>query len=61
MKHYNLTNTNVVKNQRTFRSQNHDVFTIESAKIALSAADDKRVILPGNVETLAYGHYKLNA
>ena len=37
----------------------HEVFTHEINKIALSADDDKRVILPGKIHTLAYGHYNL--
>ncbi|XP_065639659.1 uncharacterized protein LOC136072381 [Hydra vulgaris] len=41
------------------RSHLHDVYTEEINKIALSADDDKRVILEDGIHTLAYGHYKL--
>ena len=39
------------------RSDKHDVFTEEINKVALSANDDKRVILEDGISTLAYGHY----
>ena len=39
------------------RSRKHNVFTEEINKVALSADDDKRIILPDKVNTLAYGHY----
>ena len=41
----------------TFRSRKHEIFTEEINKVALSADDDKRIILPDKVNTLAYGHY----
>ena len=40
----------------TIRSRKHNVFTEEINKVALSADDDKRIILPDKVNTLAYGH-----
>ncbi len=42
------------------RSRNHEVFTEEVNKVALSCDDDKRVILPNRVNTLAHGHYRIN-
>lgn len=54
------SNESIVKNQNSFRSKKHNVYTITQEKIALNPSDDKRHILPGNVETLAHGHYKLN-
>jgi hypothetical protein len=41
---------------RIIRSHLHDVYTEELNKVALSADDDKRVIL---ADTLAHGHYRL--
>ena len=42
----------------TFRSRKHEIFTEEVNKVALSANDDKRIILPNKVNTLAYGHFR---
>ena len=39
-----------------FRSRKHEIYTEEINKVALSADDDKRIILPDKVNTLAYGH-----
>ena len=41
------------------RSYKHVVYTEEINKTALSADDDKRVIMEDGVSTLAHGHYKL--
>ena len=40
------------------RSDMHDIYTEEVNKIALSADDDKRIIMKDGIFTLAYGHYK---
>ena len=37
----------------------HDVYTEEVNKVALSAENDKRVIMEDGIHTLAYGHYSL--
>jgi len=42
------------------RSHLHDVYTEEVNKVALSAEDDKRVIVEHGIQTLAYSHYNLN-
>jgi len=42
------------------RSYKHDMYTEELNKIALSADDDKRVIMGDCIHTLALGHYKLD-
>ena len=39
------------------RSDKHDIYTEEINKVALSADDDKRVIMEDGISTLAYGHY----
>ena len=43
----------------TIRSRRHDVGTEKINKTALSADDDKRVVLPDGINTLAIGHYRL--
>jgi len=44
-----------------FRSDKHDEYTEEVNKIALSADDDKRIIMKDGISTLAYEHYKAAA
>ena len=42
------------------RSEKHEVFSETVNKIALSANDDKIIILQDGISTLAYGHWRLN-
>ena len=42
------------------RWYHHDIYTEEVNIVALSADDDKRVILQDGIHTLEYGHYSLN-
>lgn len=42
----------------TFRSFNHQIFTIVLNKTSLSPFDDKRHILEDGIHTLAHGHCK---
>jgi hypothetical protein len=48
------------KTYREFKSRNHDITTNEVSKIALSAMDNKRVIIPNDPEgrTWAIGHWR---
>ena len=48
-----------LRKQNILRSYEHEVYTEEVNKIALSAADDKRYILGDGIHTLAWGHYKI--
>ena len=48
-----------LRKQTILRSYNHEVYTEEVNKVALSAQDDKRYILNDGVHTLAWGHYKI--
>lgn len=44
---------------KLFRSKKHLVETVTCNKIALSNADDKRVVCTNKIDTLPYGHYSL--
>ena len=56
-----LFSETVQKNvQRTFKSENHDVFSIETEKTSLCPYDNKRFILKNGIHTKAYGHYTNN-
>lgn len=51
-----------IRNQFTFRSKSHNVYTIETQKIALNPFDDKRYIIkPNCVDTLAWGHHQIDS
>lgn len=51
----------VREKQNTIRSILHKVYSIQTEKIALSPFDDKRYIIkPKGVETLAWGHFKID-
>ena len=47
-----------LRTMNVIRSHLHDIYTEQINKVALSADDDKRIILEDGVSTLAYGHYK---
>ena len=47
-----------LRKQNIIRSYEHEIYTEEVNKIALSATDDKRYLLNNN-DTLAWGHYKI--
>ena len=53
------TGKEVYRKQNIIRSYEHEVYTEEVNKIALSAMDDKRYILDDGMHTLAWGHYKI--
>ena len=48
-----------LRKQNILRSYDHEIYTEEVNKVALSAEDDKRYILSDGVHTLAWGHYKI--
>lgn len=52
-------NCSILRNQNTFRSKKHIVFTVKQNKIALSPFDNKRYILEDNIETLPWGHHQI--
>jgi hypothetical protein len=47
------------RKMNVIRSHLHDVYTEELNKVALSADDDKRIIMADCIHTLAHGHYRL--
>lgn len=52
-------NCSVIRNQNSFRSKNHTVFSVKQVKVALNPFDNKRFILEDNICTLPWGHYAL--
>ena len=46
--------------QKTFRSYNHTINTIDVCKIGLTRYDDKRWVLEDGVTTRPHGHYLNN-
>ena len=48
----------ILKPQQSFRSENHNVFTEEGNKIALSANHDKRIQSIDSMEKYTYGTSK---
>ena len=50
----------VHRKQMTFKSNLHEISTIETNKIALNSKDDKRIACEDQIHTVAHGHYKLN-
>lgn len=53
-------NCTVIREQHSIRSKKHTVFTVKQSKIALSAMDNKRFILEGNIRTLPWGHFEVS-
>ena len=49
-----LNNKNVYMSQQRFKSYNHDVYTEEVNKIALSSNDDKRLQTFDKITTYSY-------
>ena len=50
----------IVVKQNLIRSKEHTLKTYHTKKVALTAFDTKRWILDDNINTLAYGHYRIN-
>ena len=54
-----FTGQEQLRKMNVIRSHNHDIYTEEVNKIALSSEDDKRHILEGLTDTLALGNYRI--
>ena len=48
-----------LRRQNIIRSYEHEIYTEEINKVALSAADDKRYLLKDSYDTLAWGHRRI--
>ena len=49
-----------LRKMNIIRSYEHEIYTEEVNKVALSAEDDERYITEDGKHTLAWGHYKIN-
>ena len=47
-----------LRTMNVIRSHGHEIYTEQINKVALSADDDKRIILDDGMHTLAYGHWR---
>ena len=47
-----------MRKMNCLRSEKHEIFSETVNKIALSANDDKRVILKDGISTRAHGHWE---
>ena len=56
-----LTGKEQLRKMNIIRSYEHEVYTEEVNKVALSAEDDKRYIMDDGIHNLAWGHHKLNS
>ena len=54
-----FTGKEQLRKMNVIRSYNHEIYTEEVNKIALSPDDDKRHILEDGIHTLALGNYRI--
>ena len=54
-----FTGIEQLRKMNVIRSHNHNIYTEEINKVALSSNDDKRHLLKGQTTTLALGHYRI--
>ncbi|XP_072400352.1 uncharacterized protein [Diabrotica undecimpunctata] len=54
------TNAKIYRKMYTFKSHLHEMYTELKNKVALTSHDDKRYVIPGTINTLAWGHYKID-
>ena len=53
------TNEVIYRSFNSIRSKNHQIFSINTAKVSLNSYENKRYWTT-SVDSLAYGHYKIN-
>ena len=53
-------NGKVLKSQKRFKSENHEVYTENINKIALSCDDDKRIVTSDRITSYPYGYILKN-
>ena len=56
-----FTGKQQLRKMNVIRSYDHEIYTEEVNKVALSADDDKRYILEDGIHTLAWWQYKINS
>ena len=49
----------LMKEMTCFRSKKHEMATVVLNKVALSANDDKRILMADGISTYAHGHWKM--
>ena len=54
-----FTGKEQLRKMNVIRTHKHELYTEEVNKVALSANDDKRVILQDGLHTLAHGHFRV--
>ena len=52
-----FNNEPMLKSQQRFKSENHEVYTENINKIALSSNDDKRIVALDSITSYPYGYY----
>ena len=55
-----FSNGKVLKSQQRFKTENHEVYTENINKIALSCDDDKRIVTSGRITSYPYGYILKN-
>lgn len=55
-----LTQSSRYDQMNFIRSHRHEIYSVTLNKRSLSCFDDKRFIMDNGIDTLAYGHYRIN-
>ena len=49
-----ISEEEVMKEMNIIRSENHEIYSMTVNRLALSANDDKRLICPNKIDTIAF-------